>query len=156
MRQFAMLIISMVLASGAASAADTYAMQSISFDAASNILKGALKEANKQDRNVAIVVVDAAGEIIAAARMDGAKPIAMKIALRKANTALLFRGASRSAAGAIDGGAASLLTLDGLAALPGGLAVNIDSDFVGAIGVSGAPADIDELIAGAGLKRIKN
>ena len=139
-----------------AHAAETYDMRSISYDSAEKVLRGALKEADKQDRNVAIVIVDATGEIILSARMDGAKPAAMDLAFQKAKTALLFRGSSRTAEEAINDGAVALLTLDSIAALPGGLAYSKDGAFLGAIGVSGAPANIDEQIAGAGLKKIKD
>ncbi len=138
----------------AAHAAETYATHSLSYDSAAKLMKGALKEAEKQDRHVAIVIIDATGEVIMSARMDGAKPAAMDLAAQKAATALLFRSSSRSAMDEINNGAVALLSLEGLAALPGGLAINKNGAFIGAVGVSGAPADVDELIAGAGLKKI--
>ena len=156
MRTFFIILIAASAVFSAAQAAETYAARSLSYESASNIVEDAVTEARKNNRNVAIIVIDGAGEVIASARMDGARPAAMTLAERKAKTALLFRGASRTAMEEIDEGKLSLLSLEPLAALPGGLAVNLDGEFIGAVGVSGAPADIDEAIAAAGLKSFKD
>lgn len=140
----------------AANATETHAVNSLSYQSAAKALESCLKEAKKMDRNVAIVVLDANGDIIASARMDSAKAAAHTLAIKKAKTALLFRGSSRTAMEEINKGATALLSLEDLAALPGGLALNQGGEFIGAIGVSGAPADIDEAIATSGLEELKD
>ncbi len=157
MRQISILLFAVIAFCGApALAAETYVTQSLAYESAAKMLNGSLKEAAKQERNVAIVVIDARGDIIASARMDGAKPVAFALAVNKAKTALLFRGSSRTAMEEINKGSTALLSLGDLAALPGGLAVQHSGEFLGAIGVSGAPADIDEQIAAAGLAKIED
>ena len=156
MRLLSILFLAVAMASmNTAHAAKTYAAKSLSYESAEKALEAAKKEAKQQERNVAIVIVDGNGDIIASARMDGARQTAFALAINKAKTALLFRGSSRTAMEEIDSGSASLLSLDNIVALPGGLAINEDGEFIGAIGVSGSPADVDEAIARAGLDRLQ-
>ncbi len=137
-------------------AADSFTKRSLSYDGAKGIIALAIKQAKKHDRNVAIIVLDPDGEQIAVARMDGAKPVALDIATQKAKTSLLFRQPSRIAAGLLKEGNLSILSLSDISGFPGGLPIKLDGEVIGAIGVSGAPADIDEKIAEAGLKRFSD
>lgn len=112
---------------------------------------------------VTVVIVDDGGQLIAAARQDGACKACADIARDKAVTSALFAaptrafadmsfGAGRDGVGASLPGAAFV---PGLVAFAGGLPVQTrDGTAIGAIGVSGASEDEDESCAQAGLDAI--
>ena len=106
-------------------------------------------------RPIAIVIVDDHCELVAFARMDGARPQNNDFAFKKAYTSARLRGDSGAIAqrmkdggrSAPDFGYPNLLFLQGglLIARPG------SNQVLGAIGVSGLRADEDEGIAKIGL-----
>jgi uncharacterized protein GlcG (DUF336 family) len=99
---------------------------------------------------MAFAVADHTGEMIATARMDGANPRILRHSIRKAYTSALmcrhtlsFKRDLKEREGALDQwGDADLTTL------PGGLLVQRDGKFVGAVGAGGGGPD-DERIARA-------
>ena len=112
---------------------------------------------------VNIVVVDDGGQLIAAARQDGACKACSDIAHNKAITASLFAETTRAFAdlsfGAkrdgVNAGLPGAAFVPGLVAFAGGLPIKTAAgDVIGAIGVSGASEDQDESCAQAGLHAV--
>ena len=101
----------------------------------------------------AIAVVDAGGQLIAFARLDGSFPAASDIAIGKARTAAAFRKPTRVLEDLVNKGRVTMTTLAAVTfftPLKGGVPLTVDAQVVGAIGVSGAAsADQDDEIAQA-------
>lgn len=114
-----------------------------------------LAVATARERGVAVVVVvvDAAGELMHLVRMDGTKTTSLRIAIAKAWTAAMFQlptedYAERVLPGGVSFGLPDVFRGDMLA-MPGGIPIMIDGECVGAIGLSGAPPEVDAEIAAA-------
>ena len=105
---------------------------------------------------VAVVVVDAAGHLVACDRMDGALWITPEIARAKANAAAAFQATTEdletrfATARALFAGNVASLGDYKLVFGRGGVPLVVGDRIVGAVGVSGAiPPDNDHLIADA-------
>lgn len=98
---------------------------------------------------LSVFVVDAHGELVAAATMDGAAPDTRLNAQRKAYTAARSDAPStRELAEKVAGESAELASFDPFFTFfKGGVAAFVDGARVGAIGVSGLPGDEDDRIA---------
>jgi uncharacterized protein GlcG (DUF336 family) len=129
---------------------------SISLAEARAIIDGAIAYAHDAKLSMAVAVVDAAGNVVSADRMDGAALQNIRFAEGKAFAAALYRQ-----------------TTDELAALyktrpdryfgimnmypgkiylvGGGLPLTIEGRLVGGIGVAGLPEGVDEKSAHAGI-----
>ena len=120
---------------------------------AERAIAGGISAARAAGKAMAFAVADHRGEMIATARMDGANPRILRHSIRKAYTSALmcrhtlsFKRDLKERDGALDQwGDASLTTL------PGGLVVQQDGRFVGAVGAGGGGPD-DERIARAMVK----
>jgi len=105
-----------------------------------------------------IAVVDANGELLAFSRMDGARPGSIEIALTKARSAARRRRPTAEEAGG-DVNAATRLALAAqlnVTGIGGGLPIEVDSQIVGAIGVSSGTTDEDIAVAQAGIDAFRN
>ena len=98
---------------------------------------------------VSVFVADDHGELVAAARMDGAAPDTRLNAQRKAYTAARSDATSTGAlADKVRENAAELASFDPLFTFfRGGVAAFEDGRRVGAVGVSGLPGEEDEALA---------
>ena len=105
-------------------------------------------ECLRRGLRLAAAVVDRGGNLVAAARMDGAQLAALSLATDKAYTAVSFGFATSawvesSAPGGSDWGLGS--TLGGRSVVfPGGVPLYADGELVGALGVSGTASTVDE------------
>lgn len=123
----------------------------MSLTVAEGLLAGVKREAESRGVLVAAAVVDRGGNLVASMRMDRAQLGAGSLALDKAVTAVSFGHPTAawrdsSAPGGSDWGLAH--TLGGRAIVfPGGMPVFSTGEIVGALGVSGAAADVDEVCA---------
>jgi uncharacterized protein GlcG (DUF336 family) len=116
-------------------------------------IAASLVKARELGARVAVVVLDAGGNVQALARMDGAPAVATDVAQNKANTALVVRMPTHDFAEAIRQDAvllSSLASQPGMALFSGGLPLISAGTPVGAIGVSGGMGDDDMLVASAG------
>ena len=100
-----------------------------------------------------IVVVDASGEVLASARMDGAKFLSLKTATAKARTAV-SNNAPTGAAGNEQALAASITTGGAMTVLRGGLPVRFGGMLAGAIGVGSGTGEQDIEVAQAALAAV--
>lgn len=129
---------------------------SLSVEQAQTMLQAAYETARQRKGQVAIVVVDDHGDVIASLRMDGAKAFAYELALRKAVTSADWGSPSKGMQDALAQGRTGLLAMDRVMPLAGGLPVKLGGETIGAIATSnGAGADGDTVISQSGLDALK-
>jgi glc operon protein GlcG len=117
------------------------------------IAAAAEAEAIKHRLQVAIAIVDDGGHPVGLMRMDGATPANVEFALAKARTAALTRRSSKAWEERLSAGLLSTLAMP-VMPVQGGLPILVMGECVGAIGISGAKAAEDELLAQAGLDSV--
>lgn len=131
---------------------------SLSLDLALLAMPAVLAEARELGVRVSVSMVDAAGQLIHLAHMDGAPALSREIAQDKAYTAASFGLSTGQWESRLSRAPASVR--EGLALRPrmvlfaGGEPVRVEGVTVGAIGVSGASAEQDEQCAQAGVRAI--
>lgn len=119
-------------------------------------LDAAIAEARAHGWAVAIAVVDDGGHPLALDRLDGCAPLFAYVALEKARTAALGRADSKVYEDLINGGRPSFLSVPVVGAiLEGAVAVEVDGQVIGAVGVSGADSDEDARVARAAVAAIR-
>lgn len=97
-----------------------------------------------------VVVVDGGGNLLAFARMDGAKVLSTFTAMQKAQTAASSRGATGAAPQ--DFGVNLALASGGrVTNLKGGLPIVVKNHVVGAIGIGSGTGDQDVAVGEAGI-----
>jgi uncharacterized protein GlcG (DUF336 family) len=127
----------------------------VSLATAQALVTAAGAEAGRLGLAVSVVVADRGGELVAAARMDGAPLGSLRLAADKAYTAAVWRMPSgelrlSSQPGGDDWGITS--TADGrIVVYDGGVPLLVDGDLAGAIGVSGGTGDQDLACAQAAV-----
>ena len=120
--------------------------ESLGLGEAQRGIDAAVAEASARGRNMAFAVVDAHGDLIAAARMDGSHARVLRHAIRKAHTAATFgrntlalkNELKQSGRELIEWGDAAITTLQG------GLVVKSAGVVVGGIGSGGGSLETDE------------
>lgn len=138
-----------------ACSAQTINAKNISLDAAKKVVAEAIRYAKANNApGGAVAVVDNGGNLVYLERLDNTFAAASEIAIKKANTAALFKAPSSKLENSINGGRDALITV-GHTFLQGGVPIIIDGQVIGAIGVSGsASAQQDEDMANAGAKAV--
>lgn len=121
----------------------------VSLAGAERALAAARKEAEGRGVAVTIAVLDRGGHQVALNRMDGVHAGTVAVAIAKATTAVLFNRPTAALAAAAASNVA-LLSLPNMTPLPGGVPLVAGGGLAGAIGISGAPPDVDDAIAQAG------
>jgi glc operon protein GlcG len=127
----------------------------LTLEGAQAVLAAAERHAREIGVPMDIAVVDDGGILLAFARMDGAKPSSVAIAINKAHSAAIRRKPSGPV---LDAGQPNVLLSLALAIgsqaaqtpLRGGLPLEVDGECVGAIGVSNGSEDQDVEVARAG------
>ncbi|WP_170406296.1 GlcG/HbpS family heme-binding protein [Ruegeria arenilitoris] len=128
----------------------------ISQGAANLAVQEALAHAAENGWQVAVVVVDPGGHMVAAGRMDGAAAAVADFALDKARTAVLGKTTRAFAERMLSAPALQmgLANRPNLCAWDGGMPILEEGQLIGAIGVSGAAGPDDILCAEAGVRAI--
>lgn len=119
----------------------------------------ALAACTKNGHNIAVAVVDRAGQVRAILRADLAGPHTVDTARRKAYTSAVTRqnSAALMELAQKNPAAANLTQISDFILLGGGLPIRAANEVIGAIGVSGAPGGhLDDQCAEAGIARIKD
>ncbi len=124
---------------------------SLSFGDAQLVVAACMDAAKGYDSAVSIAVVDEAGSLLHFARMDGARAYTVDLASQKAKTSASV-GVPTSVIEALykDRPAPSNTPIAGR----GGVPVQHDGQCVGAVGISGAKPDVDEIIAQRGISAL--
>ena len=126
----------------------------LTLDDARKIAAGAEAEAKDNNWPVVIAIVDEGGHLLFLQRMDEAQYGSIQVATEKAQAAIAFRRPTKVWEENIGEGRLRYLNLPGALPIEGGLPIMIDSQFVGAIGVSGVRSFQDAQIAQAGIDAV--
>jgi uncharacterized protein GlcG (DUF336 family) len=123
-------------------------MADLTLEQAETWITKACAKAMQLGVKVSVCVVDAGGNLVALARMDGANIVSPDIARGKAYTAIAFKSHSKEMAERMKDRPAAGLGLTQVSGnrvvlLPGGVLAKKGDEIVGAVGVSGATSDQD-------------
>jgi glc operon protein GlcG len=129
----------------------------ISLENARKAAAPALAEAVKNNWNVAVAIVDPAGNLVYYEKMDNTQLGSANVSIDKARTAVLFKRPTKAFQDALAAGGDSvrILRLQGVVPVEGGIPLVMDGKIVGAIGVSGATSAQDAQCAKAGADTVK-
>jgi glc operon protein GlcG len=121
------------------------------------VLAAAEAEAVKQNFNVAIAVVDTAGNLVAFVKRDNTQTASVQVAQDKAITAAIYKRPSKAFQDSVAQGGAGLrvMGLQGATPVEGGLPLLVDGLIVGAVGVSGVTSEQDTIVAAAGVAALQ-
>lgn len=125
---------------------------------ASKMVQAAFAEAEKNNFQVAITVVDKSGQTLAVLRHEDAGVHTLRASYKKAYTACSQKRETAVIAKGIKDGSIpeDIRYLDeNILAMDGGIPIFIDGKVVGGIGVGGAHGNFDVQIAKAGLKALE-
>lgn len=154
-RRLAGATLAALVAGSASAQAQTAPSRALTLEGARRLVAAAEAKAKADGAGAAIAVVDAGGNVIELARIDGTFPAATEVATGKARTAALFRRPTKGLEDVVNQGRTAMATLPGVTTftpLQGGVPVVAGGEVVGAIGVSGAKsAAHDEEIAQAAV-----
>lgn len=123
----------------------------ISMEAAQGLLTRALDAAREGGFRMAVAIVEPNGELVAFARMDDTQYGSIHVAQRKAWTAARYRLSTAVMEERTLAGRTVTLANEDTLPIAGGVPIVVDGRIVGAIGVSGASASDDALVAAAAL-----
>lgn len=117
----------------------------------------AAAEARKNNWNMAIAIVDPAGELVFFERLDGTQMASVNIAMDKARSSARYKRPTKALHDVLASGGAGLrmLALDGAVPVEGGVPIVMDGKVVGAIGVSGGTGEQDGQVAAAAAAAVK-
>ncbi|CTQ51205.1 GlcG/HbpS family heme-binding protein [Jannaschia donghaensis] len=120
---------------------------------AMEMLRAAIAKAEEIGQPQCIVIVDAAGDVVAEVRMTGAKFLSRKSALTKA---LTVASAGTPTTAVPEGVRPAIAAATGgrVTGLPGGLPIRIDGVLMGGIGVGSGTGDQDVAVAEAALRAV--
>jgi glc operon protein GlcG len=121
---------------------------SLSFEGARTVVGACLEAARQQEVAVSIAVVDDAGALLCFSRMDGARAYTVELASQKARTSASV-GVATGVIEAMSRAGAGRSREPNVG--HGGIPVQYRGQCAGAVGVSGAKPEIDEMIAQAGI-----
>jgi glc operon protein GlcG len=124
----------------------------LAHDDAMQIVQAATAQALLQQWPVSIAVCDDGGHLLAFVRLDGANLASARISQAKARTAAMLKRDTALVEEMIRAGRTAFLSapdLDGM--LEGGVAIVVNGQCVGAVGVSGVKAPEDAQVAQAGV-----
>ncbi|MEM7541701.1 MAG: heme-binding protein [Pseudomonadota bacterium] len=132
---------------------NTVERKSISYQAATKMVAGAIKKAEELGCQQNAAVVDVGGRLVAFGRMDGAAILGIEGCQKKAFTALFGIGTEafydwiKDDPSLVHG----LSHFTGATVVGGGLPIIVDDEVVGGIGVGGGSVEEDVACAQAGL-----
>jgi uncharacterized protein GlcG (DUF336 family) len=123
-------------------------MATLTLEQAEKWITKACAKATQLGVKISVCVVDAGGNLVALARMDGAGVLSPDIARGKAYTAVAFKSHSKEMAERMKDRPAAGLGLTQVSGnrvvlLPGGVLAKKGDEIIGAVGVSGASSDED-------------
>jgi glc operon protein GlcG len=123
----------------------------VTLDIARKAVEAALAAAQQHNLQMAVVVVDPAGNLVTFARIDGTQTASLQLAIDKARSAAMYRRSTKVFEEALVGGRHAILALTGAMPVEGGVPLLAENRIVGAIGVSGGTSQEDGQIAAAGV-----
>ena len=128
------------------SAADLPTRKSLNLAAIKTMVAAAESEAQQRNVHVTICIVDESGNLLFLQKGDGAGLNTVQFAQKKARHSAMYKQPSKAAADQLKSGDLQVLAFPDAFPNQGGLPIQIDGQTIGAIGVSGAPSEVDEAI----------
>src|ERR1043166_6504150 len=148
------------LLTGSVSFGQTADRKTLTLDGAERVIAAAKAKAQElKSPGGVIAVVDAGGNLMALARLDGTFAAGANISIGKARTAVLFQKPTKVFEDIINKGRTAMAALPDsfFTPLQGGIPVAADGQIIGGVGVSGASsAAQDEELAIAGAEAAKS
>ncbi len=135
--------------------ADTAPALKLTVEGAMKLLAAAMKKAAEMKVPECISIVDAGGQLLAFARMDGAFTLSIESSLVKAMTAASYGEPTGNLPAGIDLKLA-IATQGKRVNLPGGLPIVVDGHVIGGIGVGSGTGEEDRVVAAAALASMPN
>jgi glc operon protein GlcG len=121
----------------------------IGIENARKVAAAAVVEARKNGWNMAVAIVDPAGELVYFEKLDGTQAASVNIAIDKARSSARFKRPTKALQDVLAAGGVGLrmLALEGAVPVEGGVPIVMDGKLVGAIGVSGGTSQEDSQVA---------
>ncbi len=132
-------------------AADLPTKKWLNLAAIKTMVGAAEAEARKRGVEVTICIVDESGNLLFFQKADGVGLVTIQFAQRKARHAAFYGRPSKDGLDQLKGGRLSMLVLPEAFPDQGAVPIIVDGQTLGAIAASGAPSEVDEAIAQAGL-----
>jgi glc operon protein GlcG len=148
MFKFIVLVISMIVF---ASAAELPSKKYLNLAAIKAMVAGAEAEAQRQNVQVTICIVDESGNLLFLEKGDSAPLNTITWAQKKARHAAFYKSPSKDAAETVKKGNVEALAFPDFFPNQGGLPIIVDGQILGGVAASGAKSEIDEAIAQAGI-----
>ena len=129
----------------------------INVETAKKLAAPAIAEARKNNWNMAIAIVDTAGDLVYFEKMDDTQIGSVQVAQSKARSAARFKRPTKAFQDALAAGGEGLriLALDGAIPVEGGMPLVAGGKIVGAIGASGGTSQQDGVVAQAAVNALK-
>ncbi len=128
----------------------------ISLEKANAALTSGVLEARKRNWKLNLAVVDSGGNLVAFNRMDGAQLASISISEHKARAAVNYRRETKTfEKGLNQDHALSILTLDAVIALRGGIPIIANGQIIGGVGCSGGTGSQDEVVCKAMIEALQ-
>ena len=130
---------------------------SINAETGKKVAAAALAEAGKNGWQMAVAIVDTAGDLVYFEKMDDTQVGSVDVALAKARSAARFKRPTKAFQDALAAGGEGLriLALTGAVPVDGGVPLTVGGKIVGAIGMSGGTSAQDGQAAAAGVAALK-
>jgi len=146
------------VALAATASAQLIPRKDLSASMGATIVQTAVETCKAKGYNVSAVVVDRAGETLAALRGDNTGPHTLENARRKAYTARTFRMPTEEFVKLMETQPVrrQQITLPHVIAIGGGVPIKVGDEVIGGAGVSGAPGGQDEPCVQAGIDKVKH
>jgi len=145
------LILSVIVA---ANSTELPSKKYLNLSAIKTMVAAAEAEAQRQNVEVTICVVDESGNLLFLEKADSAPLNTITWAQKKARHAAFYKSPSKDAADTIKKGSVEALAFPDFFPNQGGVPIIVDGQIVGGISASGAKSEIDEAIARAGLNAL--
>jgi len=121
----------------------------IDLETARLVAEAAQQSADENGWNMVIAIVDDGGHLMFLQR-EKAQLGSIDVAIKKARAAVLYRRPTSVFADQVNNGQPGYLEMPGIMPLEGGEPLEYEGELVGAIGISGAKANEDGIVARAG------
>jgi len=154
LKSFKVIVLLLILA--CSTKAQMIEKKTIGLELAKKIAAVAEAEANKNNWNVAISIVDDGGNLIYFSKMDNTQNGSIEVSIQKAKSAINFKRATKVFEETVVGGRNALLSLPEVLLIEGGVPFIINGQFVGAIGISGVKSTEDGIVAKAATDYLIN
>ena len=148
MFKYTALVVSLMMF---ASAAELPSKKYLNLAAIKTMVAAAEAEAQRQNVQVTICIVDESGNLLFLEKGDSAPLNTVTWAQKKARHAAFYKSPSKDAADTVKKGSVEALAFPDFFPNQGGLPIIVDGQILGGISASGAKSEIDEAIAQAGI-----